>query len=63
MKILLLLLLPLSFIKIDQTLSTIQDGPQLNIVSFKWTRARRTVELHTIEPLQETWLPGACEGL
>jgi hypothetical protein len=45
-KILLLFLLPLMLIKIDQT---VQEGPQMSVLSFKWTRARQTVEVHPQE--------------
>jgi hypothetical protein len=48
-KILLLFLLPLMLIQVDQTLTTAQDGPQMNVVSFKWTRARQTVEVRPAE--------------
>ncbi len=49
MKILLLFLLPLLLIKVDQTLTTVPDGPQMSVVNFKWTRARQTVEVHPAE--------------
>jgi hypothetical protein len=49
-KILLLFLIPLSLIKVDQTLTTVQDGPLMSVVNFKWTRARQTVDVHPAEP-------------
>lgn len=44
MKILLLFLVPLSLINIGQTSTTVQDGPQMSVVNFKWTRSRQTIE-------------------
>ena len=44
MKILLLFLVPLSLINIGQTATTVQDGPQMSVVAFKWTRSRQTIE-------------------
>ena len=50
MKILLLFLIPLSLIQVDQTPTTVQDGPQMSVAQFKWTRARQTVDSHQEEP-------------
>ena len=44
MKILLLFLVPLSLINIGQTSTTVQDGPQMSVTNFKWTRSRQTIE-------------------
>ena len=50
MKILLLFLIPLSFMTIDQTVATVQDGSQMSVVNFKWSRARQNVDVHPTEP-------------
>jgi len=49
-KILLLFLIPLSLLQGAQT-PTVQDGPPLNVVSFKWSRARQVVDTHQEEPV------------
>jgi len=49
-KILLLFLIPLSFMTIDQTVATVQDGSQMSVVNFKWSRARQNVDVHPTEP-------------
>ena len=50
MKILLLFLIPLSLMTIDQTVATVQDGSQMSVVNFKWSRARQNVDVHPTEP-------------
>jgi hypothetical protein len=49
-KILLLFLIPLSLMTIDQTVATVQDGSQMSVVNFKWSRARQNVDVHPTEP-------------
>ena len=49
MKILLLFLIPLLLIQVDLTLTTVQDGPQMSVVNFKWARARQAVEVQPTE--------------
>ena len=50
MKILLLFLIPLSLLQAAQTPTTVQDGPQMNVVNFKWSRVRQTVDTRPQEP-------------
>jgi len=35
---------------IDQTVATVQDGSQMSVVNFKWSRARQNVDVHPTEP-------------
>jgi len=50
LKILLLFLIPLSLLQGAQT-PTVQDGPQMSVVNFKWSRARQIVDAHQQEPV------------